>query len=114
VVEWNLASDPEFRPHTDGGCTECLGALTIGDSVSRNVSYYIIAHASKFVRPGSFRIGSNITENIQNVAFQDVSGKKILIVLNDNPGEKRFGIKYKGKVAAASLPGGAVATFVWE
>lgn len=114
VLEWNLASDPQFKPHTDGGCTECLGALTIGDSVVRNVSYYIIAHASKFVRPGSVRIASNITDNLHNVAFQDNSGKKILIVLNDNQDEKRFGIKHNGKVALASLPGGAVATYVWE
>lgn len=114
VLEWNLASDPEFKPHTDGGCTECLGALTIGDSVVRNVSYYIIAHASKFVRPGSVRIASNVPESIQNVAFQDVSGKKILIVLNDSEEEKRFGIRYRDKFAVASLPGGAVATFVWE
>ena len=114
VLEWNLASDPEFKPHTDGGCTECLGALTIGDSVVRNVSYYIIAHASKFVRPGSVRIASNITDNLHNVTFQDTSGKKILIVLNDNPDTKQFGIKYNGKVALTSLPGGAAGTFVWD
>jgi glucosylceramidase len=114
VLEWNLAADPEFRPHTDGGCTECLGALTIGDSVVRNVSYYIIAHASKFVRPGSVRIDSNITDNLHNVAFQDTSGKKILIVLNDNQDTKQFVIKFSGKVASASLPGGAVGTYVWE
>src|ERR1700744_2621653 len=56
VLEWNLASDPNYGPHTSGGCSTCLGALTIGTTVTRNVSYYIIAHASKFVRPGSVRI----------------------------------------------------------
>ena len=114
VLEWNLAADPEWNPHTDGGCTECLGALTIGDSVVRNVSYYIIAHASKFVRPGSVRIGSNITDNLHNVAFQDISGKKVLVVVNDNDQPKSFGIKFNGKLAVTSLPGGAVGTFVWE
>jgi len=49
VLEWNLASDPYYNPHTNGGCTSCEGALTIGATVIRNVSYYIIAHASKFV-----------------------------------------------------------------
>lgn len=29
VIEWNLASDPNYYPHTDGGCGTCLGALTI-------------------------------------------------------------------------------------
>jgi len=114
VLEWNLAADQEFRPHTDGGCTECLGALTIGDSIMRNVSYYIIAHASKFVRPGSVRVYSNITDNLHNVAFQDISGGKVLIVLNDNQDTKLFGIKHSGRVATASLPGGAVGTYVWD
>ncbi len=61
VLEWNLAADPNFNPHTgDGGCDLCQGALTIADSsVARNVSYYIIAHASKFVTPGSLAFFSS-------------------------------------------------------
>ena len=113
VLEWNLAADPAFNPHTDGGCTECMGALTIGASVSRNVSYYIIAHASKFVRPGSVRVASNVAESLPNVAFLTTEGKKVLIVLNDNTEVKRFTIKFKGKSAMASLPEGSVGTFVW-
>ena len=114
VLEWNLAADPDFDPHTDdGGCTMCMGALTIGDSVTRNVSYYIIAHASKFVSPGSVRVASNITDGLHNVAFVNPAGKKVLIVVNDNDATKSFAIKFKGKVAEASLPGGAVATYVW-
>ncbi len=41
ALEWNVANDPSFGPHTPGGCTECKGALTIsGSSFSRNVGYY--------------------------------------------------------------------------
>jgi glucosylceramidase len=115
VLEWNLAADPEFNPHTgDGGCTLCQGALTIADSVvSRNVSYYIIAHASKFVGPNSLRIESNIADGLHNVAFITPSGKKVLIVVNDNNDTKNFAIRYNNKVADASLPPGAVATYIW-
>lgn len=38
ALEWNLANDPSYGPHTPGGCTECKGALTIGSNVNRNVS----------------------------------------------------------------------------
>lgn len=114
VLEWNLAADPDFNPHTDeGGCTMCLGALTIGDSVSRNVSYYIIAHASKFVPPGSVRIASNIAGDLYNAAFETPDGKKVLIVVNDSEAQKDFAIKVSNEVAVASLPGGSVATYVW-
>jgi glucosylceramidase len=114
VLEWNLAADPDFDPHTeDGGCTLCMGALTIGESVTRNVSYYIIAHASKFVRPGSVRIASNMPNGLPNVAFQNPSGQKVLIVLNDTNALKTFVIKSGSRMAKISLLGGAVGTFVW-
>lgn len=60
VILWNLAADPNNDPHTDnGGCSMCQGALTLtGENISRNLAYYVIAHASKFVKPGSVRIGS--------------------------------------------------------
>lgn len=114
VLEWNLANDPAYGPHTPGGCTECKGALTIsGSSFTRNVSYYIIAHASKFVPAGSVRIQSAEVVNLPNVAFKTPSGKKVLIVLNESGTAQGFNIKYKGKWVFTSLNAGAVATYTW-
>jgi glucosylceramidase len=114
VVEWNLANDASMGPHTVGGCATCQGALTIANTtVTRNVSYYIIAHASKFVRPGSVRINTNIPGNLQNVAFQRPDGKKVLIVLNDSGDSQTFNIRYKDKIVTTALGGGSVATFEW-
>lgn len=113
ALEWNLASDGSYNPHTPGGCTECKGALTLDGAINRNVGYYIIAHASKFVPAGSVRITSNLTTNLQNVAFQTPDGKKVLIVLNDGTTAVDFNIKQNGKIAAANLPAGTVATYVW-
>jgi glucosylceramidase len=113
VLEWNLANDPNYQPHTPGGCNSCLGALTIGSTVSRNVSYYIIAHASKFVPAGSVRIASNLSGTLYNVAFKTPDGKKVLIVLNDNAAAQTFNIQFKGKWVSPTLDAGAVGTFVW-
>ena len=114
VLEWNLASDANLGPHTDGGCTTCLGAVTVnGNAVTRNQSYYIIAHASKFVRPGSFRILSSDVSGLSNVAFLTPDGKKVLIVLNTGSQWQQFNIKFNGKTASTSLNGGAVGTYIW-
>jgi glucosylceramidase len=113
VLEWNLAADPAYQPHTPGGCSSCLGALTIGATVTRNVSYYIIAHGSKFVRPGSVRIGSNNAGSIVTVAFKNPAGKKVLIALNKGTNAESFNIKFNGKMVTTSLNGGAVGTYVW-
>jgi glucosylceramidase len=113
VLEWNLASDATFNPHTPGGCTECLGAVTIsGDAVTRNVAYYAVAHSSKFVRPGSVRVATNTPTNLPNVAYKTPSGKRVLVVLNMG-GTQSFNIQYKGKVVSTTLGVGAVATYVW-
>ena len=114
VLEWNMAADENYGPHTVGGCGVCQGAFTInGTAVSRNTSYYIIAHASKFVRPGSVRVASNITGNLQNVAFLTPTGKKVLIVLNDNTTATTFTVQFNGKNYSTTLNGYAVGTYVW-
>jgi glucosylceramidase len=115
VLEWNLAADPNYQPHTDrGGCTTCLGALTIsGNNVTRNVAYYIIGHASKFVRPGAVRIHSNTAPSLPNVAFRNPDGTKALIVINTSGITQHFNIRYNGKIVVANLAAGAVGTFTW-
>jgi glucosylceramidase len=114
ALEWNLANDPSYGPHTPGGCTECKGALTLNASVvTRNVSYYIVGHASKFVYPGSKRIESNGGTNLHHAAFLRPDGKKVLIVLNETGTASDFNIKYKSKLAKTSIPAGSVATYVW-
>ncbi len=113
ALEWNLANNPYYGPHTNGGCTTCKGAVTIGANVTRNVGYYIIAHASKFVRPGSVRIQSNIPGSLQNVAFVTPAGKKVLIVENDGLTSLQFNINFQNKTVTTSLDAGAVGTYVW-
>lgn len=112
VLEWNLASDPQLGPHTNGGCTTCLGALTISSDFTRNVSYYIIAHASKFVHPGAVRIYSDLESTIQTVAFKNTDGTKVLIALNAGP-DASFNIRFNSKTVTTSLKSGAVATYIW-
>lgn len=114
VLEWNLAADANYNPHTpDGGCTTCLGAITIAPAVSRNVAYYVIAHASKFVRPGSVRISSTLNNTLSNVAFKTPDGKKALIVMNTSSADQTFNIKDDGKLVTTTLPAGAAGTYVW-
>lgn len=115
VLEWNLASDSNYQPHTDrGGCDSCQGVVTIdGNKVARNAGYYVIAHAAKFVRPGSVRIASNSFTTLPNVAFKAPDGRMILVVLNKGASPRHFNIRDKGRQVECELNGGAVATYVW-
>lgn len=114
VLEWNLASDLSYDPHTEGGCDRCLGTVTLnGNNVTRNPAYYILAHAAKHVRPGSVRVSTNILGNLPNVAFQTPEGRKVLIVLNTTTGKRNFNVRFRGNALPLSLDGGAVGTWIW-
>jgi glucosylceramidase len=114
ALEWNLANDPSYGPHTPGGCTTCKGALTItGSNFTRNVGYYIIAQVSKFVPAGSVRVSSTSVNGLNSVAFTTVGGKKVLIVMNNNNSIAGFNIRFNGKWVTTSLPSGAAGTYVW-
>jgi glucosylceramidase len=115
VLIWNLAADPQFGPHTnDGGCTTCAGAITLdGDNARLNVAYYAVAHFSKFVRPGSVRIGSSQLEQLQTAAFLTPSGKIVLVAANTGNFPKTFQIAYHGKSLTVTLPSESVGTYLW-
>jgi glucosylceramidase len=115
VLLWNLAADPQNGPHTNnGGCTKCSGAITLdGDSVTKNVAYYVLEHFSQFVPPGSVRVASSEMEQVASVAFVTPAGKVVLVVSNTGNFPKRFAVKYHGKVFQTGLPAESVGTFVW-
>jgi glucosylceramidase len=115
VLEWNLAADPNYNPHTSGGCSTCLGAVTIsGNNYTRNTAYYTVAHASEFVKAGAVRISSNtFPSSIQNVAFRNPDGTKVVVALNTASSTQSFKIKWGSESFTYSLPAGAVATFTW-
>jgi glucosylceramidase len=115
ILLWNLAADPQNGPHTnDGGCSGCRGAITIdGSNVTRLVAYYTMAHASKFVRPGSIRIDSNNLDPLPNVAFKTPDGKEVLIVANISDSAQKFDVRSGTKVFTTSLNAGSVGTYVW-
>jgi glucosylceramidase len=115
VLLWNLAADPEFKPHTDnGGCPVCEGAITLdGNKVTRNLAYYTVAHAAKFVPPDSVRIQSTTPDKLPNVAYETPGGKYVVIVANTSGTAQTFQIRFHGQSLMSTLSDGAVATYVW-
>jgi glucosylceramidase len=120
VLLWNLALDPKHGPHL-GGCGDCRGVVTIdpasGSVVSRNVEYYVLGHASRFVLPGARRIASDSgVAGIDTAAFLNRDGTIAVIVLNGAKEQRELALTQGAQGAQAyrlSLPAGAVATVVW-
>ena len=115
VLLWNLAADPQNGPHTsDGGCPVCSGALTLdGDNVKRNLAYYVTAHFTQFVPPGSVHVAASGGVSLPHVAFRTPGGGHVLVVSNTADAAAKFAIGYKGKFVNLDLPAGGVATYTW-
>jgi glucosylceramidase len=116
VLLWNLALDERHGPH-QGGCGDCRGVVTIesrSGAVTRNVEYYALAHASRFVKPGARRIGSSSgVAGLESVAFTNPDRSTVLIVVNTTAEQRRFVVRWASKALVYALPAGAVATLRW-
>src|SRR3954454_13114306 len=120
VVNWNLALDPSGGPH-NGGCDTCTGVVTVGpgNTVTRNAEYFTLGHLSRFVAPGATRIASTSfgttgwNGQIMDVAFRNPDGSTALVVHNENDDPRSFAVQQGGASFDYTLPGGALATFVW-
>jgi glucosylceramidase len=121
VVNWNIALDPAGGPHTNG-CTGCTGVLTVAadGTVTRNAEYYTLGHLARFVHPGAVRIASTSfgttgwNGQVMDVAFVNPDGSSVLVAHNENDNPQTFAVREGDKAFSYTLPGGALATFVWN
>ncbi len=135
VLLWNLALDrdggPVQAPNT--GCLGCTGVVTVDgatDTVTYGRDFYELGQASAFVAPGARRIASNTfatynstvlnrgpgyaTAAVDNVAFRNPDGSKVLLAFNNAATSQRFAVRWRGRSFAYSLKPQATATFVWD
>jgi glucosylceramidase len=81
------------------------------------VSYYIVAHMTKFIRPGALRTATiNSMRDIKCAGFINNStngSSKVLVVYNNGQRNMTFNIRYAGKIATVTLQKKSVGTYVW-
>jgi glucosylceramidase len=115
VVDWNLALDQNGGPHQGSCGTRCNGVVEIaGGNVTRNAEFYTLGQLTKFVDVGATRIGSTANGTIQNVAFQNPDGERVLYAVNTGGSAQQFSVTDEGRSLTYTLPAGAVATFTWQ
>lgn len=118
VLLWNLALDQNYGP-TNNGCSNCRGVVTINSTtaaVTKNEEYYSIAHFSKYVRPGAYRIASTATgtSQLNHVAFINADGSRVLVAANNSGNAQTFMVRQAGNQFTYAIPSKAVVTLVWE
>ena len=120
VIKWNLALDETYgprEPHSEEG-SGCRGVVTIDKTtgrITREIEYYSLGHASKFVRPAARRVASTERPglDIENVAFINPDGSVVAIVLNPNTFRQNVRLRWKGLSFVYGLPKCSVTTCRW-
>jgi glucosylceramidase len=133
VTLWNLALDPAGGPvqPPNYGCHGCTGVVTV-DPVAHSVvltrDYYQLGQFSKYVQPGAVRIASNTlvrdhyfypsglitTPGVDDVAFQNPDGTRVLIAYADTMVPVSFAVRDGTGSFRYRLSPRATATFTWK
>ena len=115
ITGWNLALDEKGRPNI--GPFSCGGMVTIHSQtkeISRSGQYWAFAHFSRAVRRGARRFESTATlTSVEQVAFENPDGEKVLIVSNAGP-ERSASLRLGDAAAEVSLAKDSLTSLVWK
>lgn len=138
VALWNFALDQNGGPveQPNYGCPGCTGIVTINDdthTVTFTRDYYELGQLSRYVRPGAVRIASNnfvtykyfpivgstdagrfSTPGLDDVAFQNPDGTRVLLAYNSATVPFAFAVTDDGYYFRYRLAPGSTATFIWK
>jgi len=117
VLHWNIVLDPTGGPHVPGGCEGCGGFYTIypNGTYTKEAEYYSLAHNSKFVDVGAYRIASlSSSDTVSAVSYVNPDGTFVAIVVNKSESPQQFDLTWSNRFVSYSLPGLSVVTFKWS
>jgi glucosylceramidase len=118
VSLWGVVLDTDHNPHA-GGCGTCRGLVTFDPkalTATYTGDFYALGQASKFVHPGATRIGSTSLGRVslESVAFQNIDGSIVVLILNNSSKGTDFRIGWHGHEVLSSLPPHSFASYIWS
>jgi glucosylceramidase len=133
VALWNLALNPAGGPVQQLGswCPSCQGLTSIDEATHKadlGSRYYQLGQVSKFVMRGAVHVAANTfvrdgtsavhfyqpTVGLDDVAFVDPDGKKVLVTFNNARDPAPFAVSWRRHAFLYSEPPGAMTTFTWR
>ena len=98
-IDWNLFLDNTGGPnHVNNLCDSPIIVDIWPEKLVKQSSYYYIGHFSKYVKPGSIRIGlENKHKTLQASAFQNLDGSVALVVMNETDKKEIYTVELNNK-----------------
>ncbi|MCB0806980.1 MAG: glycoside hydrolase family 30 protein, partial [Bacteroidales bacterium] len=113
-IDWNMVLDRQGGPNwAKNWCVAPVIVDPDKDEVYFTPLYYIMAHFSRFMRPGAVRIGfDNTDESLMVTAAQNSDGSVAAIILNMNAEARNLKVKLKEKSVEVRISPHALQTIV--
>jgi glucosylceramidase len=133
VALWNLALDRSGGPVQlpNPGCPHCTGVVTVNKvahTFMPTLDYFQLGQLSRFVDPGAVRVASEhfvryrylnrgtdiATPGLDDVAFLNPDGSKVLLVYNDSKVASAFALESRGRTLTEEIAPKMTETLIWD
>lgn len=113
-IDWNMILDRQGGPNWfKNWCVAPIIADPQTDEVYKTPLYYVMAHFSKFMRPGAVKIGCSITSNaVMATAVQNPDGSIAVAIFNPTAEKHTLAIHLNTKQTMISIDKEALQTIV--
>jgi glucosylceramidase len=93
------------------------------------LSYYQLGQFAEFIKRGARRVAATrlvgeftsatrphygVSQGLDDVAFVNPGGRRVLVVYNNSPVEQYFAVRWGGQMFQYKLPSKALVTFTWR
>ncbi len=113
-VDWNMVLDKQGGPNWFKNW--CIAPIIVDpekDEVYYTPLYYVMAHFSKYIRPGADVINiDNTNQNIQIAAAQNPDNSIVVVVFNESDTPQDFKLSYNGKVKNIQISAQALQSII--
>ncbi|GAB5472309.1 MAG: glycoside hydrolase family 30 protein [Maribacter sp.] len=113
-VDWNMALDKQGGPNWfENWCVAPVIVDPENDEVYVTPIYYIMSHFSRFMRPGSKRIGATSADNgLLVTACENPDGSIAVVIFNQDENKKHFKLSLKEKSTEGNISAQAIQTIL--
>jgi glucosylceramidase len=113
-IDWNIALDLRGGPnHVGNFCDAPVLVDTKNGKVLYQPSFHAIAHFSRYVKPGAYRIeASGGPQGLQSCAFVNPDSSIAVAVYNPTDAALDFNLAIAGERRGCHIPGHAIQTYL--
>jgi O-glycosyl hydrolase len=133
VALWNLALDRSGGPvqAPNPACPRCSGVVTIDEAAhtfAPTLDYFQLGQLSRFLARGAVRVASEnfvryrylsrgkdiATPGLDDVAFLNPDGSKVVLVYNDSGLARTFAVESRGRTLTRQISPRMTETLIWD